>query len=157
MGLGRPFRADQVGSLLRPAALLEARHKHAAGAVSDSELKSIEDDAIREVVRKQEEVGLKGVTDGEYRRENWSLDFFAALQGTEVAEMALTTTGQGTRSVPAAFVTGKVGAANHPMVEHVRFLVGVTKQTAKLTVPVPSMITTASRDWRQVIEALTIS
>ncbi|MBO9499878.1 MAG: 5-methyltetrahydropteroyltriglutamate--homocysteine S-methyltransferase [Novosphingobium sp.] len=145
--MGRPFRADQVGSLLRPAALLEARHRHVSGA----ELKAIEDAAIREVVRKQEEVGLKGVTDGEYRRENWSLDFFAALQGTEVAELALTTTGQGTRTVPAAVVTGKVSAADHPMIEHIRFLVGTTKQTAKLTVPVPSMITTASRDWRQIV------
>lgn len=151
MGKGRPFRADQVGSLLRPPALLEARHKHAAGEVSDAELKEREDEAIRAVVRKQEDVGLKAITDGEYRRENWSLDFFAALQGTEVAELALTTTGQGTRTVPAAVVTGKVGAENHPMIEHVRFLVETTTQTAKLTVPVPSMITTASRDWRQTV------
>jgi 5-methyltetrahydropteroyltriglutamate--homocysteine methyltransferase len=151
MGTGRPFRADQVGSLLRPASLLEARHEHAAGKISDPELKALEDEAIREVVRKQEEVGLKGITDGEYRRENWSLDFFAALQGTEVAELALTTTGQGTRTVPAAVVTGKVSAADHPMIEHARFLVGSTRQTAKLTIPVPSMITTASRDWRQIV------
>lgn len=151
MGKGRPFRADQVGSLLRPAALLEVRHKHASAEVSDAEFTALEDEAIREVVRRQEELGLKGVTDGEYRRENWSLDFFAGLEGTEVVELALSTTGQGTRSVPAAVVTGKVDAANHPMVEHVRFLVENTAETAKLTIPSPTMIVSASRDWRQIV------
>ncbi len=147
-----PFRADHVGSLLRPASLLEKRAAHEKGDLSDSELKAAEDEAIRQVVANQEGVGLKSVTDGEFRRNNWALDFFASLQGTEKVELRLSTTGQGDRSVPAAVVTGKVGSRDHPMVDHVRFLVEQTGQTAKLTIPCPTMIVSAARDWRQVVD-----
>jgi 5-methyltetrahydropteroyltriglutamate--homocysteine methyltransferase len=76
-----PFRADHVGSLLRPPELLRARDDLAAGRISGDELRGIEDDAIREAVRMQEEVGLKSATDGEFRRESWHMDFIYQLGG----------------------------------------------------------------------------
>src|SRR4051812_33785563 len=76
-----PFRADHVGSLLRPPALLQARERHAAGEVDAAELRGIEDEAIREVVRRQEEVGLRSATDGELRRASWHMDFIYQLDG----------------------------------------------------------------------------
>src|SRR5512132_1208193 len=76
-----PFRADHVGSLLRPPQLMKAREDHAAGRIDDDELRGIEDEAIREVVRKQEEVGLRSATDGEFRRASWHMDFIYQLGG----------------------------------------------------------------------------
>jgi 5-methyltetrahydropteroyltriglutamate--homocysteine methyltransferase len=76
-----PFRADHVGSLLRPKELLQAREDHAAGRVPAEELRRIEDEAIRKVVRMQEDIGLQGVTDGEYRRTDWVIDFKYQLGG----------------------------------------------------------------------------
>src|SRR5579885_55204 len=78
-----PFRADHVGSLLRPPELLRAREDHAAGAIDAEELRAIEDEAIREVVRRQEEVGLQSATDGEFRRASWHMDFIYQLDGVE--------------------------------------------------------------------------
>src|ERR671928_824833 len=80
-----PFRADHVGSLLRPPQLLQAREDHAAGRIPDDELRAIEDDAIRDVVRMQEEVGLRSATDGEFRRASWHMDFIYELGGIERA------------------------------------------------------------------------
>ena len=76
-----PFRADHVGSLLRPQRLLDARAEHADGKLDDEELRAVEDDAIREVVRMQEEVGLRTATDGEFRRSSWHMDFIYQLGG----------------------------------------------------------------------------
>src|ERR1700704_4393546 len=76
-----PFRADHVGSLLRPPELLRARDDRAAGRVSPAELRALEDDAIREVVRMQEDVGLQSATDGEFRRASWHMDFIYQLGG----------------------------------------------------------------------------
>ena len=76
-----PFRADHVGSLLRPPELLHAREQHAAGALTKDGLSAVEDNAIREVVRMQEEVGLRTVTDGEFRRASWHMDFIYRLDG----------------------------------------------------------------------------
>ena len=70
-----PFRADHVGSLLRPKELLKAREDHAAGRIDDDELRGLEDEAIREVIARQEEIGLQSATDGEFRRESWHMDF----------------------------------------------------------------------------------
>src|SRR5579862_3503076 len=78
-----PFRADHVGSLLRPAALKEARAKHAEKKITDAQLAEIEDREIAKVIRKQEEVGLRLATDGEFRRSWWHLDFFWGLTGCE--------------------------------------------------------------------------
>jgi 5-methyltetrahydropteroyltriglutamate--homocysteine methyltransferase len=151
-----PFRADQVGSLLRPPALIGMRERHERGEATDAELKAAEDEAIIEVIRRQESVGMKAVTDGEYRRENWSLDFFAALEGTEVVEMALAPQAHGTaqiisKTLKVAKIEGELGAFGHPMVDHIRYVLANTSQTAKLTIPSPTMIVSASRDWRQAV------
>ena len=81
-----PFRADHVGSLLRPQRLLQAREDFAADRISADELKQIEDDSIRDVVRMQEDVGLQSATDGEFRRASWHMDFIYALEGISKAE-----------------------------------------------------------------------
>jgi 5-methyltetrahydropteroyltriglutamate--homocysteine methyltransferase len=78
-----PFRADHVGSLLRPRALLQARQDHAAGRIDADELRAIEDDAIRQVVADQHSVGLRSATDGEFRRASWHMDFIYQLGGIE--------------------------------------------------------------------------
>jgi len=152
-----PFRADHVGSLLRPAPLLALRARRTRGEISDDALKAAEDEAIADVVRKQEAIGLQAVTDGEFRRENWSLDFFAALAGTHVVEVALAPRAHGTSEpvsnvLKVARITGPLSAADHPMVEHLRYLVGQARGIAKLTIPCPTMIVSASRDWRQAVE-----
>src|SRR5215211_6837866 len=76
-----PFRADHVGSLLRPPKLLEARAERAAGRLSAEDLRAVEDDAIRDVVRMQRDVGLLSATDGEFRRTSWHMDFIYRLGG----------------------------------------------------------------------------
>jgi 5-methyltetrahydropteroyltriglutamate--homocysteine methyltransferase len=78
-----PFRADHVGSLLRPAALKQARDKRAKGEIDAAELKAVEDREIERVIKKQEEIGLQSVTDGEFRRSWWHLDFLWGLDGVE--------------------------------------------------------------------------
>jgi 5-methyltetrahydropteroyltriglutamate--homocysteine methyltransferase len=136
-----PFRADHVGSLLRPAALKEARAKFSKGEIDAAALKAVEDREIERVIRKQEEVGLKSVTDGEFRRSWWHLDFLWGLDGAEkhvmdtgVAFAAVTTRNEGVK------VTGKLGSAQHPMIEHFKFLAARTKQTPKITIPAPSAL-----------------
>src|SRR5215210_8882623 len=81
-----PFRADHVGSLLRPPALLEARTSHAHGRLSDEDLRAAENDAIREIVKMQGDVGLRTVTDGEFRRASWHMDFIYRLGGIQRVE-----------------------------------------------------------------------
>src|SRR5689334_8334174 len=81
-----PFRADHVGSLLRPKALLHARAEHAAGRLAAAELRRSEDDAVRDAVRMQEDIGLQGVTDGEFRRVDWLMDFKFGIGGVEKLE-----------------------------------------------------------------------
>src|SRR5579884_632326 len=136
-----PFRADHVGSLLRPAALKEAREKRAKGTLSADELKAIEDREIKSAIRKQEEVGLQSITDGEFRRSWWHLDFLWGLDGVErhvmdtgIAFAALTTRNEGVQ------VTGKLGFSGHPMIEHFKFLKNNTSRTPKMTIPAPSAI-----------------
>ena len=136
-----PFRADHVGSLLRPAALREAREKRAKGEVSAADLKAVEDREIERVIKKQEEVGLKAVTDGEFRRSWWHLDFLWGLDGVErhvmgegVAFAAVKTRAEGVK------VTGKVGYSSHPMIAHYKFVADHTKVTSKITIPAPSAI-----------------
>jgi 5-methyltetrahydropteroyltriglutamate--homocysteine methyltransferase len=85
-----PYRADHVGSLLRPPELLQAREEHAAGRIDDAELRAVEDAAIRDVVRMQEDVGLQPATDGEFRRASWHMDFIYALGGISKAHGHLT-------------------------------------------------------------------
>jgi 5-methyltetrahydropteroyltriglutamate--homocysteine methyltransferase len=137
-----PFRADHVGSLLRPAALHEARAKRQKGEITAEQLKAIEDREIERVIKKQEEVGLQSITDGEFRRSWWHLDFLWGLDGVEKTSMstgiafaAVTTRNEGVK------VTGKLGMAGpHPMVEHFKFVKAHTTRTPKITIPAPSAI-----------------
>jgi 5-methyltetrahydropteroyltriglutamate--homocysteine methyltransferase len=136
-----PFRADHVGSLLRPAALREARAKRAKNEISAVDLKAIEDREIERVIKKQEEVGLKATTDGEFRRSWWHLDFLWGLDGVErhvmesgVAFAAVKTRAEGVQ------VSGKIGFSSHPMIEHYKFVADHTKVTPKITIPAPSAL-----------------
>ena len=136
-----PFRADHVGSLLRPRAVKEAREKRAKGEISAADLKAVEDREIERVIKKQEEVGLKSVTDGEFRRSWWHLDFLWGLDGVEkhVMDTGVAFAGVNTRN-EGVKVTGKLGFSGHPMIEHWKFVAAHTKQTPKITIPAPSAI-----------------
>jgi 5-methyltetrahydropteroyltriglutamate--homocysteine methyltransferase len=136
-----PFRADHVGSLLRPGALKEAREKRAKGEISAAELTAIEDREIERVIRKQEDVGLRSVTDGEFRRSWWHLDFLWGLDGVEryVMDQGIAFAGVQTRA-EGARVTGKLGFSGHPMLAHFKFLAAHTGATPKITIPAPSAL-----------------
>jgi methionine synthase II (cobalamin-independent) len=141
-----PFRADHVGSLLRPPALLEAREGFAAGRIPVDELRAVEDDAVRDVVRMQEEVGLQPATDGEFRRASWHMDFIYAIDGISKAEDDLKVefhNEQGTiEFTPAALrVDGKLRIGETIFGDHFEFLrETVDGATPKLTIPSPSMV-----------------
>ena len=141
-----PFRADHVGSLLRPAELTRARAEHAAGRLSADELRAVEDDAIRDVVRKQEEVGLQSATDGEFRRATWHMDFIDSLGGITHAEERIKVefhNEDGTISwEPTAMrVSERVTLKEPIFADHFAFLQScVTTATPKLTIPSPSMV-----------------
>ena len=137
-----PFRADHVGSLLRPAGLKAARDRLARGEIDAAELRAVEDDAAREAVRRQEEIGLRAVTDGEYRRAMWHFDFLERLAGVESFEApqgiafkgGLQTRAKGLR------VARKLGYAGHPMVDDFRFVAGLARAVPKMTIPSPSVL-----------------
>ena len=139
-----PFRADHVGSLLRTAALKEAREKRARGEIAADALKEIEDREIEAVIRKQEAAGLKSVTDGEYRRISWNYDFLENLDNVEsyVGERKIKFASSGPQPRPILLrVIGKLGGYKpHPMIEHFKFLKAHTRQTPKLTIPSPSSL-----------------
>ncbi len=136
-----PFRADHVGSLLRPAALKEARAGRARAEISAAELTAIEDREIERVIRRQEEVGLQSITDGEFRRSWWHLDFLWGLDGVEryVMDQGVAFAGVQTRA-EGARVVGKLGYSAHPMIEHFRFLKAHVGRTPKITIPAPSAL-----------------
>src|ERR671923_949971 len=122
-----PFRADHVGSLLRPRELLAARDDFAAGRIDADELHGIEDDAIREIVRRQEEVGLQSATDGEFRRESWHMDFIYQLDGItkEAGHLAVkffNEDGEIEFTPAALHVSGKLGVGETIFGDHFRFL-----------------------------------
>src|SRR6202453_2648812 len=113
-----PFRADHVGSFLRSAPLKAAREKAAAGAITATQLKAVEDEEIPKVVAKQEAIGLKLATDGEYRRSWWHFDFFGMLDGVEIYELGHGIQFQGIQTKAQSIrVNGKIGFSNHPMLE----------------------------------------
>jgi methionine synthase II (cobalamin-independent) len=136
-----PFRADHVGSLLRPAALKDARTRRANGEISSAELTAIEDREIERIIRKQEESGLKSITDGEFRRSWWHLDFLWGLDGVEryAMDRGMAFAGMQTRAEGARIV-GKLGFSGHPMLEHFRFIAARTSRTPKMTIPAPSAL-----------------
>lgn len=137
-----PFRADHVGSLLRSAPLKEARAKREAGAITADQLKAVEDVEIRKVMARQEEIGLKAITDGEYRRSWWHYDFLGELDGVRIeeADQGIQFKGVQTKfQVP--MIRGKIGwNKSHPFIEHFKFVRANTKQTPKMTIPSPSML-----------------
>jgi len=135
-----PFRADQVGSLLRPRALAEARGRYKKGELDAAALREAEDHAIREAVRKQEAVGLESITDGEFRRDWWHLDFLSQLDGVTVRENPGPKFGGTEEQPPIPNVTGKLRYARPIMVEDFSFLKRETGRTAKYTIPSPSML-----------------
>src|SRR5947208_5662118 len=141
-----PFRADHVGSLLRPPALLKAREAHAKGDLPREELRSIEDDAIRSVVRMQEEVGLRSATDGEFRRSSWHMDYIYQLGGVSRAEENLAVkfrneSGGFEFTSAALKVDGRVRLEQPIFVDDFAFLQSVAgSATPKLTIPSPSMV-----------------
>ena len=137
-----PFRADQVGSLLRSTALKEARASRASGGISPEQLKTIEDREIESLIVKQEAVGLKAVTDGENRRRSWQIDFLERLPGVESYTGERKFKFQGVQSPQVLIrVNGKLGRFDgHPMIEHFKFVQAHTKVTSKMTVPSPSAV-----------------
>lgn len=135
-----PFRADHVGSLLRPDSLIAARQDVKRGRLSPAELCEREHEAIREVVAKQESIGLEAITDGEFRREWWHLDFLSQLHGVTLRENPGPKFGGTELQPPIAAVTGKIRYTRPIMVSAFEFLKGATRRTAKLTIPSPSML-----------------
>ena len=141
-----PFRADHVGSFLRPARLREAREKFFAKTLTAAELRAVEDDCIREVVKAQENVGLKGVTDGEFRRTYFHIDFLEKLAGVEVRYGEFSShfrKDDGSKvgfAPPTMHVEGKVGHAESIQGADFDFLKGVVARTPKVCIPAPSML-----------------
>ena len=138
-----PYRADHVGSLLRPAKIHDANEQFAEGKISKAELTAIEDEGIKGLIKMQEDVGLKVVTDGEARRHFWHYDFIAGLDGVEFVTRDAET-GNAFHGIkhPATFptITGKLDFPDdHPMLEHFRFVAANTKVTPKISIPGPSV------------------
>src|SRR5688572_24275206 len=128
-----PFRADMVGSLLRTTPLKDARARREKGEITAEQLRAVEDEEIRTVVKRQEDIGLQSATDGEFRRSWWHFDFFRMLDGVELYQ-----TGQGIQfhgvqtKAEGVRVVGKVDfPADHPMLEHFKFLQANTRVVPK--------------------------
>lgn len=144
-----PFKADHVGSFLRTTPLKEAREAYANGQISKTTLKSVEDQEIEKLVQKQIEVGLKSITDGEFRRAWWHLDFLSGLDGVEEFETEYISQFKGAKTKNKAIkVVGKVDFNHHYMLEHFTFLkeaveqYGDGSQVAKFAIPSPNMLFT---------------
>ena len=139
-----PFRADHVGSFLRPAALLEARAKRKKGEIGAEQLREVEDGAIRGIVRTQEDWGLHGITDGEFRRTFFHIDFLEQLEGVEVrggiAVKFRGAVGDVDFAPPVLHVTGKLRHVKPIQLADFEFLKSVTKATPKVTIPSPTML-----------------
>jgi 5-methyltetrahydropteroyltriglutamate--homocysteine methyltransferase len=145
-----PFSADHVGSLLRPAALKEARARRQRGEISADDLRAAENTAIEHIIARQAEIGLRSATDGEFRRGMWHFDFLEHLDGVESfrADHGIAFQGGIETQAKGLRVTGKLGFSMHPithpimhpMIEHFRFLREHTSATPKMTIPSPSVL-----------------
>ena len=137
-----PFRADHVGSLLRPPRLAQARDAWRRGQLDAAELAAAEDQAITEAVARQQSLGLMAVTDGEFRRDWWHLDFLGHLDGVQLVQPQGPTFGVAgsAEQPPMATVTGKLGCSRPIMADHFAFLKAATQRVAKFTLPSPSML-----------------
>ena len=151
-----PFRADHVGSLLRPKAVLEARERHRQGTISSEKLRGVEDEAIRHAVKLQEDLGLHGVTDGEYRRGSWHMDFLYQIGGVTKVQDNLKVQFHNEKGdiefTPAAIrITGKLKFERCIFGDDFKFLKSIARVTPKLSIPSPSMM--HYRGGRAAIEA----
>ena len=140
-----PFRADHVGSFLRPKALIDARAAHRAGTIEASELRAVEDEAIRGVVAFQEELGLQSITDGEFRRTYFHTDFLLQLDGVDEAGGTQVKFHQhGGKELeyapPVMKITGKIGHSRDIQRADYEFLASCTHRTPKVTIPSPTML-----------------
>src|SRR6266567_1280870 len=140
-----PFRADQVGSLIRPASLVAARQEAERGEIAAAELRRIQEEAIRGVVRMQEDVGLKPITDGEYNRQAWHRDFLLRFDNVKLVPSKIRVrfhSADGTRdqAPPSWQVAGKLRRPAPIFVEDFRFLASVTRETPKITIPSPTVM-----------------
>ena len=150
-----PFRADVVGSYLRPNYLKEARENFSKGIITREELKAVEDKAITDLVAKQKEVGLSVITDGEFRRSWWHLDFMWGLNGVDKIEVeqGYVFKDEVTRGESAA-VTGKISGENHPFVEHFKFIKALEDESviARQTIPAPAQLLAELQRGENLIE-----
>jgi len=139
-----PFRADHVGSLLRPPELLKARSRHATGEISDETLRAVENESIRGAVKLQEELGFQSVTDGEFRRTMFHTDFLKRFDGVAVRGGLPLKFRSKSRVLeftpPRLEVVGKLARPKGVVTDDFRFLVSVTRKTAKLCIPSPTML-----------------
>ena len=138
-----PFRADQVGSLLRPQSVLDARRKAALGEIDKAELRQIEDEAIADAVKKQEAVGLQGITDGEFRRAYFHLDFLQQLDGVTVTGMIAASSDAAEKvnfTPPKLSVTGKLSHVRNVQVDDFNYLKGHVSKLPKVAIPSPTMV-----------------
>ena len=137
-----PFRADHVGSLLRSGRLKQARARRERGDIGAEYLKAIEDEEISAIIKKQEAIGLKAVTDGEFRRAFWNYDFLGRLDGVEAYLGERKIKFEGPNPKPMMLrVIGKLGTfSGHPMLEHFKFVAAHTRVMPKMTIPSPSSL-----------------
>ncbi len=139
-----PFRADHVGSFLRPQALLQAREQRQAGTLSAAQLRAVEDAAIRDVVRFQEDIGLQGITDGEYRRTYFHIDFLEQLEGVQttggIQVSFRKADGTVDFSPPVMSVSGRIRHVRAIQLADFEFLKSVTTRMPKVTIPSPTML-----------------
>jgi len=142
MNTGPPFRADHIGSLLRPRELIEARHKLREGAIAESQLHALEDRAIREVVKLQEEIGLPAVTDGEFRRGAFFSHFVKKVDGMTVKVTPFTfANDQGdTAQAYGPYTAGKLKRKDGITTGEFKFVKALTARTVKVTMPAPPYI-----------------
>jgi 5-methyltetrahydropteroyltriglutamate--homocysteine methyltransferase len=141
-GITPPFRGDHVGSLLRSLALRQARWRRERGEIGAEALAAIEDAEIIKLVRRQEEIGLKAVTDGEYRRASWQTEFLVGLNGVEAyaGERKFKFKGPQPRPILLRLKARLGGFSGHPMLAHFRFLAAHARATPKMTIPSPSTL-----------------
>ena len=137
-----PFRADHVGSFLRPESIKKARKQLLDKEITPDDLRMVENEAIRHLVEKQKQCGLKAVTDGEFRRSWWHLDFFAGLEGIQKAATSKGFIFHGVHTkAESVELAGPVGFSNHPMLRDFAFLKSCAgEHTAKMTIPSPAML-----------------
>jgi 5-methyltetrahydropteroyltriglutamate--homocysteine methyltransferase len=138
-----PFRADHVGSLLRPQELLEARQQHHNGEITAAELRSVEDEAIAGAVKKMESIGMQSITDGEFRRAFFHLDFLEQLEGVTVTgniEASSDAQEKVGMTPPKLSVTGKLRLVRNIQVDDFNYLKSQVSQTPKVSIPSPTMV-----------------